>query len=139
MNDFNLGDFIETLPYEGGLGSPDEYIANSLLAKRLNLRNEELKSNLVSEGKAYLPSTDENYYINVSQRENYVYSSAVTKLENELKTLAAKIKAKKDMERAAYIAKPTPPTEVLSVNKMTDEVLRRIKINESLEEADDDL
>ena len=139
MSDFNLGDFIETLPYEGGPGSPDEYIANNLLAKRLNLRNEGLKEDLAAEGKTYLPSTDQKHYINVSERENYVYSAAVTKLEEELKILTAKIKARKDMERAAKLAKPAASTKVLTVNKMTDEILRRIKLGESVEEADDDL
>jgi hypothetical protein len=139
MSDFNLGDFIETLPYEGGPGSADEYIANNLLAKRLKLRNEELKENLAAEDKAYLPSTDQKHYINVSERENYVYSAAVLKLEEELATLTARIKARKDMERTLKHAKPAASTKVLTVNKMTDEILRRIKLGESIEEADDDL
>jgi hypothetical protein len=139
LSDFNLGDFIETLPYEGGPGSADEYIANNLLSKRLNLRNEELKSDLVGKGKTYLAATNESHYINVSSRDNYAYSPVIQKLEEELKKLRATINAKKKMEEATGIAKPIASTSVLSVNRMTDETLRKIKLYEFIEETDDDL
>lgn len=124
---FNLGDFIEELPYAGGPGSQDEYIANALIIKRLQLRNEELRASMVAKGKKYISSSDLMYYIGISKRTKYQHSKAVQKLEAELSALKAKIDAKKKMEEASGDASPLDPTLVLSVRSMTPEILERIE------------
>lgn len=137
--DFNLGDFIEELPYEGGPGSPDEYIANALLIKRLELRNEELKPTMLEKDKRYLASSDRKHYIGVTRRTNYEYSSKIAKLEAEVKAMRELIRAKKAIEAQHGDAIPQEPTEVLSVRAMTQVVLERINANnDALHPEDDD-
>lgn len=126
ITDFDLGDFTEGLPYEGGPGSPDEYIANALIVKRLQLRNEELKEMLKEKEKRYIPSSDDKYYVGISRRDNWDYSAAIDKMEAELKALREHIKAKKAIEEQSGIAKEQEPTLVFSVRHMTQEVLERI-------------
>jgi hypothetical protein len=126
-SDYDLGDYIESLPYEGGPGSADEYIANSLLIKRLQLRNEELKDAMIAQGKRYIPATKESHYIGVTQRKNYQYSKKIEKLEADLKAQRAHIAAKKAIEEQHGDATPLDPTMVLSVRGMTQQVLERIK------------
>jgi len=123
---FDLGDFIEELPYEGGPDSPDEYIANSLIVKRLQLRNKELAPSLVAVGRRYIASTDSKYYIGLSRRENYEYSSDVAKLEAEIKKLEKVLASKKAIERETGAARLGEPTPVLSVRAMTADVQDRI-------------
>lgn len=139
--EFNLGDFIEELPYEGGPGSPDEYIANALLIKRLQLRNEELKEKMLAEGKRYLPSTDAKYYIGLSRRNNFDYSKGIEKMEADLKALRAHINAKKKTKEQHGIATEKDPTMVFSVRHMTQEILERINSDNNLlnPEDEDDL
>jgi hypothetical protein len=123
---FDLGDFIEELPYEGGPGSPDEYIANSLIVKRLQLRNKELAPSLVAVGRRYIASTDSKHYVGLSRRENYEYSPDVAKLEAEIKKLEKVLAAKKALERETGAASLKEPTPVLSVRAMTAEIQDRI-------------
>ena len=141
MTEFNLGDFVESLPYKGGPGSPDEYISNALIAKRLELRNKEIQDNVISgSGKSkYIPSSDKSYYISVGTREKYQYSPAVSELEDKLKALQAKINNKKRLEEASGVAKRLDPTDVLTVRPMSPNVLDRIELEEKIASYDDDL
>lgn len=139
--DFNLGDFIETLPYEDGPGSPDEYISNALIIKRLQLRNEELKEEMLKLDKRYISSSDASHYIGISRRANFNYSIAIDELECDLKALQARIKARKSMEVTNGKAKAAEPTNVLQVRTMTGEILERINAGNDLlhPENEDDL
>lgn len=141
MADFNLGDFVETLPYEGGSGSADEYISNALIAKRLEVRNKEIKDGVIalSGDVSHIPSSDGSYYISVSERNNYQYSAAVEKLEKELKTLQAKITAKKRLEETSGVAKLVDSTTILSVKPMSPGVLDKIELEKRIASYDDDL
>lgn len=126
---FNIGDIIEELPYEGGAGSPDEFITNSVLVKALNQRNKELKPYLLTLGKRYLPSTDERFYINISTTSEYQYSKKVAELEVKLQELQNLIKAQKELERENGTARLTGRLSyTLSAKEMTKGVLDRIKI-----------
>lgn len=138
--EFFLGDFVETLPYKGGAGSPDEYIANKLIIKRLDIRNKELAPSIIKLGKRYVPSTDEEYYIAITEPNEYIYSEKVAKLEVQLAELRKKITALKEIERGNGTARSGGSTTVLSVKEMTKKVLDRINDENDLlhpEEEDD--
>lgn len=139
--EFNLGDFIEGLPYEDGPGSPDEYIANQLIIRRLELRNEEIRPRILDKGKRYLASSDARYYVNISQRSNFLYSKKIAKLEADLKALRAHINAKKKIEEQHGDAVPQDPTTVVSVRSMTPEIMDAINRGNDLlhPESTDDL
>ena len=138
ISDFNLGDFLESLPYEDGPGSQDEYIANALIIKRLQLRNEELKASMAERNRRYIPSSDAKYYIGISRRKNFEYSAKIAKLEAELKVMREMIKAKKSLEEQFGDAEMLEPTVVLSVRAMTPDVLERVNREDANEFPEDD-
>jgi hypothetical protein len=118
------------------LGTTDEYVSNQLTMKALKLRNEKLKDELLAhpanKGRNYLSTTGEDYYINVSEREVYQYSNAVTKLEVEMMLLRRKIHEQQEKEIESGKAKQVPSTKVLTVRPMTAEALERIRIEDAL-------
>lgn len=141
---YDLGDFIETLPYEGGPESPDEFIANSLLIKKLETRNKELKQKFIEgdlfAGREYIPSTDRRFYIGVSKRGNYEYGPAVLELEKKLKTMEKKLSELRERERDLGTAVETAPTVALTVRPMTKTSLDKIQVQEErLAGGEDDL
>lgn len=141
-SEFFLGDFVETLPYEGGPGSPDEYISNALIIKRLGSRNKELQPSILALGKRYLASSDSKYYIGVSKGQEYSYSDTVARLEVEIATLQKKLKMLKEVERDTGKAGPVgEPVQKLSVKEASKGILDKIAMGNDLlnPEDEDDL
>lgn len=141
-SEFFLGDFVETLPYEGGSGSPDEYIANALIIKRLGSRNKELAPSILALNKRYIASSDDKYYIGISKGQEYAYSDDVARLEVEIATLQKKLSLLKEVERGSGKATPVgEPTKKLTVKEASKGILDKIAIGNDLlnPEDEDDL
>lgn len=124
---FDLGDYLETLPYGGSDPVADEYIFNNLIIKKLTDRQSELTPHILAKQKRYIPSADGRFYINVIRTKHYIYSQAITVLSDQIKKLTSMLKAKKEMEKSVGTAKEAEETTVISVKTMAPVVRARIE------------